>query len=691
MKVVAKLLFGLILICAAGMLYWSSLLQEEDLKAMRMEMKELRAEMASLGQKVSKELHTFHLTAARADNANSTLVATDSQPHYPNLLVEDTYLTTTLPKTLNDDFRPQGIIKRALIGRPENLHPFNGFRDVSTMIDMCGTQVADLKTGCYETLSPKMAHRLEIRPCPDDPEREEYWIHLRRDVSWEPLNPSHFPSTFELASHFLEKHPVTAHDYKFFYDAVMNPYIHEAKAASMRTYFNDIEKLSVIDDYTLVVRWKAYPVSTHEEKQVKRAKYTSLGLTGSLQPLPSFVFQYFADGQKIIDEEEDPDIYRKDSVWAQNFTYHWAKNVIVSCGPYIFDGMTDEGISFRRNPNYFDPYAVLVEGVKYTFKESFDAAWQDFKSGKIDLCNLSPNQLMELSGFLESDEYQQQKNNGKGINALDYVDLSFYYIGWNHQKPFFSDVKVRQAMSLAIDRGRIIEQNLNRMGVPITGPFFRYSPSYDDTLSGYPYNPEEAKRLLEEAGWTDIDGDGIRDKYIDGEKVAFRFKLCYYIKSLSTKVIAEYITTAMRSIGIHCELCGLDVADLARQFEDKNFDAIFMGWKLGTPPEDPRQLWHSAGASEKGSSNAIGFANPEIDKIIDELNYEYNKPERLSLYHKFHHIIHQEAPYTFLYTPKVRLLYREYLQNVFIPRERQDLIPGADIPEPNLQLIWIDK
>ena len=298
---------------------------------------------------------------------------------------------------------------------------------------------------------------------------------------------------------------------------------------------------------------------------------------------------------------------------------------------------------------------------------------------------------MELDTFLASDEYRRQKENNQAISSIDYVDLSFYYIGWNQQKPFFNDLKVRQALAMAIDCRRIIEQNLNQMGVAITGPFFRYSPSYDESLSAYPYNPEEARRLLEEAGWVDVDGDGIRDKYLNGEKIPFKFKLCYYIKSLSTKVIAEYVATSLKSIGIQCELCGLDITDLARHFEEKNFDAIFMGWKLGTPPEDPRQLWHSSGAHEKGSSNAIGFTHSGIDNIIEKLHYEYDKEKRLALYHDFHRIIHEEAPYAFLYTPKVRLLYREYLKNVFIPRERKDLIPQADMSEPNLQFSWMQR
>jgi peptide/nickel transport system substrate-binding protein len=683
---VVKGLFGAIFLMLVGMLYWSSLLQEKDLKTVRHDMKELRTEVASLGQRLSRELHTLQNAAVVAQKQSSP-----TSSSYPSLLEEDPYLTTTLPQLLGENFHPHGILKRALIGKPDSLHPFNNFRDVSEMIGMCTPQVANLKTGCYETMAPEMALRFEARPCFENPQNHEYWIFLRDDVFWEPLNADHFPETLELDPHFFKKHPVTAHDFKFFYDAIMNPYMHEGKAASLRTYFSDIEKFTVINDTTFVVRWKAFPTHTAEGEEVHRVKYTSLSLTGALQPLPRFVYQYFADGQKIIEEDDDPDTYRKNSVWAQNFSHHWAKNVIVSCGPYLFDGMSEEGISFKRNPNFYDPYAVLIDGVKFTFKESLDAVWQDFKAGKIDLCTLSSNQLIELNDFLKSEEYQVQQHNHQAIERLNYVDLSYYYIGWSQLKPFFRDENVRKAMTLAIDRRRIIEQNLNMMAVDITGPFFRYSPSYDAEVPSYPYNPEEARRLLEEAGWSDIDGDGIRDKIIEGEKVPFRFKLHYFVKSLSTKVIAEYIMTALREVGIQCELSGLDIADLSRQFEDKNFDAIFMGWRHGTPPEDPRQLWHSAGAKEKGSSNAIGFVNQEIDKLIELLSYEYDKSKRVTFYHQFHKIIHEQAPYTFLYTPKVVLLYREYVHNLFIPREKQDLIPGANIPEPNLQVIWLAK
>jgi len=559
------------------------------------------------------------------------------------------------------------------------------------MHSMCTVRVADLQFGKYETMAPDMAIKIEARPRLDIPEVNEYWVHLRDDVVWQPLNQVQFGDHLKLDPRFFEKHSVTAHDFKFFYDAVMNPYLSEAKAVSLRNYFRDIEDFIVVDDYTFVVRWKPHKILSENGEELEKVKYTSLSLTGSFQPLPCFVYQYFADGQKIVEEDNDLDCYRKDSVWAQNFSRHWAKNYIVSCGPFIFEKMTEEGIHFKRNPDHHNPYAAMIGGFNYRFKESFDAIWQDFKAGKIDLCTFSPNQLLDLEAFLKSSDYKAQKKEGKGIKMLDYVDLSYYYLGWNLAKPYFADEKVRRAMTMAIDRERIVEQNLNQMAVVVTGPFFCSSPAYDSSIAAWPFNPDEARRLLDEEGWIDMDGDGIRNKMIDNRKISFRFRLCYYVKSLSAKVIAEYISTALREIGIDCELSGLDIADLSRQFDDKSFDAIFMGWKLGTPPEDPSQLWHSSGAKEKGSSNVIGFANPQIDQIIETLACEYDRDKRMELYHQFHRIIHEQAPYTFLYTPKVRLLYRERVKNLFIPRERQDLIPGADIPEPNTFAVWLES
>src|SRR5262249_4175911 len=161
---------------------------------------------------------------------------------------------------------------------------------------------------------------------------------LRKDVFWEPLNPNHFPEGVELAPFFLRKHPVTAHDFKFYYDAVMNPHVEEGQAVALRIYLNDIEEVRVIDDWTLVVRWNTKKIKEENGKETLQMKYLAKSFTGSLRPLARFVYQYFADGTKIIADDADPNTYRTNPIWAQNFSHHWASNVIVSCGPWLFDG-----------------------------------------------------------------------------------------------------------------------------------------------------------------------------------------------------------------------------------------------------------------------------------------------------------------------------------------------------------------
>lgn len=685
--------FGILILAFIGMLYWSSILVEKDLKSLQQSIGDLKKQVDGLRLETQRLNQNILSQEPHAANSQNIATANRSQldDRFPNLLQADPFYQKTLPSLLGSDFIPHGTRRQAMLGRPEDLHPFNSFKDVSTFLNLCSTSVSQLQFGKYETLAPNMALKLEARPMPNAPTAFEYWVHLRDDVYWQPIKQELLPSDIVLAPHFSEKHQVTAHDFKFFFNAVMNPYLSEGKAVALRNYFSDIEEFRVVDDLTFVVRWKTKVTANDKGEMVPRVKYSALGLTGSLQPLPRFVFQYFADGKKIIDEDSDPETYRKNSVWAQNFSRHWAKNIIVSCGPWLFEGMTEDSIRFKRSPDYYEQDAVLVEGLHFLFKESFEAIWQDFKAGKLDLCSLAPSQLPELNNFLDSPVYREQKNHGLEIHELDYVDLAFYYIGWNAATPYFSNRNVRRAMTLAIDRNRIIEQNLNDMGVPITGPFFRYSPAYDPTIEAWPFNPHEAKRLLDEEGWIDLNGDGIRDKMINGKRVPFRFFLTYYSKNITTKVVCEYISTVLKEIGVDCQLKGVDITDLSQIFEDKNFDAIYMGWALGTPPENPRQLWHSSGAKEKGSSNAVGFANQEVDRIIDELDFEYDKTKRYALYHRFHKIIHEEQPYTFLYSPKTRLLYRDYVRNLFIPRDRQDLVPGADITEPDLRVIWLEN
>jgi len=703
-----RFILGFGLFAFMCMLYWSSTLIEQEVRDLRADITQVKNDLFSLRSDVDKVRSDVleaiieeqddwqEVIRSLSYEEKQTALASKPQevfsdrphidPNLPNLLENDLFFGETLPEMLGKGFKPKGTLKGAVIGKPAHLHPFSNWNQVNTWLSQCSVTVARLKFGKYETFSPNMAIKVEER-LPEGSKVPEFWVHLREGVYWQPLRQNFFSEGVELSPHFLRKHQVTAHDFKFHFDAMMNPFVQEAGAVAMRNYFEDVEQIEVIDNLTFVVRWRPIAVA---DGGLKR-KYVAKQLTGQLRPLPSFVYKYFADGTKIVEDDTAPETYRTNSVWAQNFVEHWAKNIIVSCGPWVFDGMTDRQIKFKRNRDHYFPLDVLVERQEVDFKNTPDAVWQAFKANKLDNYGISPDQLIELENFLDSDLYLAQQKKGDEVKRLDYLGRSYSYIGWNQAKPYFKSKKVRQAMTMAIDRARIISQNLNNHGVLITGPFFRYSPSYDRSIEPWPFDIQEAKRLLEEDGWYDSDGDGIIDKLIDGERVPFRFSLTYYVKNPTTKAICEYVSTALKEVGVQCMLNGVDLADLSSSFDDKSFDALLLGWALGTPPEDPRQLWHSDGAKERGSSNGVGFANQEADAIIDQLQYEDDPAKRLDLYHRFHAIIYEEQPYTFLYSPKTVLLYRSYLQNVFLPIDRQDLVPGANMAQPQSQIFWIKQ
>lgn len=688
-----RFILGLGLFAFMAMLYWSSVLIEERLENTNSELMQIRNDIYSLRghiEKIGMEVSKSHAELSLPEeesNLSKKAESANADNRSLNLLSEDTFYHTTLPNQLGPDFKPHGIFKDAVYSKPEHLHPFVNYVEVVSWFSLCTVSVASLEVGKYETLATDMGIRMELRE--DEKGRPEYWIFLRKDVFWQPLQQSHFGSNVTLAPFFLRKHPVTAHDFKFFYDAVMNSHVSEGGALAYRTIYMDLEEINIVDDHTFKVRWKTELVKEKDGSEKQRMKYLSKSMTGSLRPLASFVYKYFSDGTKIIENDSNPDTYRTNPIWAQNFEHHWAKNIIPSCGPWIFDGMTDWEIKFIRNPDFYNPYAALAESMEFKFKNSPDAIWEEFKLGNLDSYEILPQQLAELDRFLASQPYKSQADSGLAIKRLNYVSRVYFYVGWNEARQLFNSKKVRQALTMAVDRERIIRQNLNGMGIQTTGTFFIYSPSYDNSLVPYPYDPQKALQLLHEEGWYDSTGEGILDKMIDGKKVPFVFTLTYFVKNPISKSICEYISTALKEIGIVCNINGVEVADLSAIYEDKNFDAYYMAWALGVPPEDPRQLWYSSEAKERGSSNAIGFANAEVDKIIDRLDYEYDPKKRIELYHRFDRIIYDEAPYIFLFTSKVTKIYREYLQNVFIPAERQDLIPGANMGEPVPSIYWI--
>ena len=109
------------------------------------------------------------------------------------------------------------------------------------------------------------------------------------------------------------------------------------------------------------------------------------------------------------------------------------------------------------------------------------------------------------------------------------------------------------------------------------------------------------------------------------------------------------IKESFGAAGIEMKIQTLEWSVYLERLEKRNYDACSLGWTTNFDP-DPYQVWHSQGIAPPGS-NHIGYSNPELDKLIEKLRVTFDTDERIRIGRRIERIIHEDQPYTFLYTP----------------------------------------
>jgi len=316
-----------------------------------------------------------------------------------------------------------------------------------------------------------------------------------------------------------------------------------------------------------------------------------------------------------------------------DFNTHPAGRAPVGSGPYRFVRWeTGKEIVLERNDQYWGEIPYL-DRIVFKIITDETVALQVLKRGEMDLMALTPVQWVKQT---ESRKFKRTFNKHK------YYLPGYSFIGWNSRRSVFSDPKVRRAMTMLLDRESILKNLRYGFGRVVSGNFFYESPDYDRTIEPWPYDPAQAVQLLDKAGWVDSDGDGVRDK----NGVPFRFEFTMTSGSQFADQVSTILKEELSKVGIEMSIRPLEWALFTRMLDDRNFDAVIMGWSL--PVEaDPYQVWHSS-QTGKGS-NFVGFSNREADLIIEEARVTFEKEKRIQLYRRFHRIMHDQQPYTFLF------------------------------------------
>jgi peptide/nickel transport system substrate-binding protein len=322
----------------------------------------------------------------------------------------------------------------------------------------------------------------------------------------------------------------------------------------------------------------------------------------------------------------------------------------VGTGPYRFqEWVSGQRIVLKANDDYFEGRPHVDQYI-YRIIPDTSTMFLELKAGGLDYMGLTPLLFQK-----QTDTPLFRKN----FNKFRYPAFAYTYMGYNLQDPKFQDRRVRQAIAHAVDKKSIIQGVLLGLGRPATGPFPPESWAYDTTVRDYPYDPEKAKSLLKEAGWSDSNGDDVLDK----NGVPFRFTLLTNQGNEERAKNAEIIQQNLSKIGIRVDIKILEWQALLHEFIDKRkFDAIILGWSLGRDP-DAYDIFHSSKTKE-GEFNFVSYKNPRVDELLLEGRKTCNQEKRTEIYHEIHRLIAEDQPYTFLYYPEALPVIHKRFQGI---------------------------
>jgi peptide/nickel transport system substrate-binding protein len=434
--------------------------------------------------------------------------------------------------------------------------------------------------------------------------------------------------------------PVTAEDIVFTVKATKHP---EVRAPHARNYYNSVRDAVALDEHTMRI-------------DLSEVYFRNNYSLGSLNPLP----RHYYDPEGLLEDISVAEIANWDQLkgdkrkraerFAKAFNEDFHRNPM---GPGAYkladpdkDWITGERITLVHRDDFWAPDDpdlddAWVDRILFRIINDQEAALVALKAHDLDLLALRPIQHLRATG---SARFQREFD--KHVELLGGI----MYIGWNQNRPAFSDKRVRQALSHLVDKHNIIDKVIFGLGVPIESPIFVKRPEHNSELEAFPFDPARAKELLAEAGWTDTDGDGILDKVIEGERVPLRFELMSNTGNEERRNVGLVVIDEFKKAGIDATFRGIDWSIMLDKVKNFDYDAVILGWTGGgAVPPDAYQIWHSSQAIA-GGSNFIGFKNAEVDEILEKYRVEFDPAERKRLYDRFQEILYDEQPYTFLYT-----------------------------------------
>lgn len=416
-------------------------------------------------------------------------------------------------------------------------------------------------------------------------DRTELTFHLRDDVFWH------------------DGQITTAQDVAFTYRTVVNPASQYPNPGFFLHYLPGEEAVEVLDDFT--IRFRFHP---HAD---------ILEVWRTLAILP----------EHLLGDVPPEDVA----------THPWGATCPVGNGPFRFvSHAPGESWVFEANPAFPEALGGRPYLDRYVYRviPTHTTLLAELMTGGIDVyVQMLPN-------------HAETASREEDLEVWSFPYPSIFFVAWNGRVPKLADPRVRRALTLGINREQIIEgvqggdAVLLNSGVPPV--HWAFDPALGDSLH---YDPGQAMALLEEAGWQDRDGDGIRE---DAQGVPLRIDLVYN-QNQERQQVGEVMRVQLRELGVDLQPRVMEFGAYMSLItsQEKDFEGAFVTFETGFRL-DERDLFHSEAVD--GPWAFSGTADPELDRYLDTLQLIPDRDEAIPVWKEYQERILELQPYTFLYS-----------------------------------------
>ncbi len=321
----------------------------------------------------------------------------------------------------------------------------------------------------------------------------------------------------------------------------------------------------------------------------------------------------------------------------------WTRQPI-GTGPFkLREWRLGERIVLEPNPDYYlEPKPSLS---RVTFLLAGGSPLTMYENGEVDVAPVGINDI----------ERVRDPRDPLNREMKQVAELATYYIGFNVRRPPFNDPRVRRALAMAIDKDALARVVLRDLAVPAKGILPPGIPGHNPNLQSLPFDPQEARRLLMEAGGPQI----LQDVTL----------LVSGVGGTPGPVIEAIQAMWEQHLGVRPRIQQVEFATFLQQVDRGQFDMMTLGWIADyLDPEDFLDiLFHS-----QSLDNRTGYAHPEVDRLLEQArtmptDTEEARQARLRIYQQAEQIIVQDSPWIPLLHPRSAYVVKPYVQGYFVP------------------------